>query len=262
MIASRASTVRSRASRVGLALLPVALVLTTGCDPPGKPRPGQQPVPADAVLDFDALFAANCAGCHGASGKLGPAPPLDDPLFLKIVPDDVLADVIRHGRRDTPMPGFSRAAGGTLTDEQIAVLASGLKPKWLAANQQTPPDPPPYLATQTDPSSAIAEGQKLFARDCAMCHGETGHGGSAGAINDVAFLSLASDQLLRRIVITGRADLGMPNFADPAGRDDDFKPLTSEQVSAIVALLAQWREGTTNPTAQTATTTSTSGGAR
>ena len=35
-----------------------------------------------------------------------------------------------------------------------------------------------------------------------------------GAINDPAFLALISDQALRRYAITGRPDLGMPDYAD------------------------------------------------
>ena len=38
------------------------------------------------VMDFATLYATNCAACHGADGKLGPAPPLNDPLFRAIVP--------------------------------------------------------------------------------------------------------------------------------------------------------------------------------
>ena len=64
------------------------------------------------------------------------------------------------------------------------------------------------------------EGLKVFARACASCHGDRGQGRqsdgkSVGAINDPDFLALISDQALRRYVITGRLDLGMPDYADP-----------------------------------------------
>jgi cytochrome c oxidase cbb3-type subunit 3/ubiquinol-cytochrome c reductase cytochrome c subunit len=64
-----------------------------------------------------------------------------------------------------------------------------------------------------------------------------------GAINDPDFLALISDQALRRLVITGRPDLGMPDYADPKGRPEGFKPLTSQEVTDVVALLAYWRKG-------------------
>src|SRR3972149_6699814 len=84
------------------------LAFTAGCEPPGKPDPAARPVMPDQVMDFDRLFASNCAGCHGAAGELGPAPPLNDPLFVAIVPDDVLVRVVRDGRPGTPMPPVAR----------------------------------------------------------------------------------------------------------------------------------------------------------
>ena len=64
-----------------------------------------------------------------------------------------------------------------------------------------------------------------------------------GAINDPDFLALISDQALRRYVITGRPDLGMPDFANSKGRAAGFQPLTAEDVNHVVALLASWRQG-------------------
>ena len=79
-------------------LLALLVVLTGGCDVPGKPREADRPVRADQVKGFDALYGARCAGCHGADGELGPAPSLNDPVFLAIVPDAELRHVISEGR--------------------------------------------------------------------------------------------------------------------------------------------------------------------
>jgi mono/diheme cytochrome c family protein len=92
------------------------------------------------------------------------------------------------------------------------------------------------------------EGRKVFARACAPCHGEHGQGGryegkSVGAINDPDFLALISDQALRRYVITGRPDLGMPDYANPTGRPEGFQPLTGQDVTNLAVLLAAWRQG-------------------
>ena len=127
-------------------LLTLLVVLTGGCDLPGKPREADRPVPADQVKDFDALYGAHCAGCHGADGKLGPAPPLNDPVFLAIVPDAELRHVITEGRavtaaQSSAMPAFARAGGGPLTDAQVQVLAEGIKKRWgpAASGEATPP---------------------------------------------------------------------------------------------------------------------------
>jgi mono/diheme cytochrome c family protein len=83
----------------------------------------------------------------------------------------------------------------------------------------------------------------VFARACASCHGDHGQGGKlAGAINDPDFLSLISDQALRRYVITGRTDLGMPSYADPTGRLEGFTALAGQDVTNVTALLASWRQ--------------------
>jgi mono/diheme cytochrome c family protein len=255
-------------------LLPLLAVLTLGCDPPGKPKEADRPLPVDQVKDFGTLFGTRCTGCHGADGKLGPAPPLNDPLFLAIVPDEKLRQVITEGRAVTPaqkspMPAFSLGKGtslteaqskewaelkkekqidprqhGVLNEEQINVLVKGIKQRWQAA---PPADGvvPPYLApTGTGDKE---EGKRVFARACAGCHGSQGQGGKhkerqIGAINDPAFLALISDQALRRYAITGRPDLGMPPFDDNTGRSRDFRPLNSAEIHNLVALLADWRQ--------------------
>jgi mono/diheme cytochrome c family protein len=227
-------------------LLVILTASAAGCDLPGRPDPADRPVPADQVVDFTILYKQNCAGCHGADGKLGPAPPLNDPLFLALVPDAVLEQVTAEGRPNTPMPAFARAKGGSLTDAQVKALAGGLKPRWGAAGQTTD-GAPPYLASRGGDGRPGAE---VFARACAGCHGDDGRGvpkdgRPTRVINDRVFLALVSDQALRRIVITGRPDLGMPDYAGPRSQHADFHPLTPEQVNDLVALLASWRQVTT-----------------
>ena len=234
-------------------------------------------MPADQVKDFGVLYATRCAGCHGADGKLGPAPPLNDPLFLAIVPDAELLRVITEGRavsptQKSPMPAFRLGKGAPLTAAQVKVwaelkaethidprqqnpltatqvkvLAEGIKKRW-----GQPPSPagsvPPYIAPAGAGAGKKDEGARVFARACAGCHGSEGQGGKngerqVGAINNPAFLALISDQALRRYAITGRPDLGMPAFDGKDGRSPDFHALTSAEIDDLVALLAYWRLG-------------------
>jgi mono/diheme cytochrome c family protein len=225
---------------------PLVAALAAGCDLPGQPKAADRPVRADQVLDFQVLYRHNCAGCHGADGKLGPAPPLNDPTFLAIVPDAVLSMVIAEGRPGTPMPAFSKGDGGPLTDAQVKALAEGIKPRWGKARPPEGPVPPYSLAEGGEKE----RGGQVFGRACAPCHGANGEGAGegdhrVGPIADRAFLALISDQALRRYAITGRPDLGMPNFAGKAGRSKDFRPLTSPEINDLVALLASWRQGGT-----------------
>lgn len=228
--------------------LPLVLaLLACGCTPPGKPTPAGPARPAD-VTDFRTLYAANCAGCHGADGTLGPGPPLNDPLFLRIVPGATLLEVVTSGRPGTPMPAFDHTKGGPLTTQQVRIIADGLKPTW--GKPAPSGDPPGYALA---PGGDAGRGAAVFARACAGCHGDRGQGGGSvdgrpvGAVNDPAFLALCSDQVLRRYVITGRPDLGMPDYAGTAGRPPDFRPLDARDVADLTALLASWRKPSASP---------------
>jgi cytochrome c oxidase cbb3-type subunit 3 len=224
---------KSLNGKLALALL----VCLSGCDWPGKPRKEDKPIPAERVMDFGQLYATHCAGCHGADGKDGPAPPHNDPIFLAIVPDEVLHRVVAEGRRGTPMPAFAKKKGGPLNEKQIEVLVEGMKTRWMPAER--PKEPlPDYWPDHAAAGDKLA-GAKVFSRACADCHGMEGEGGEkGGAVNDKAFLSLISDQTLRRIIITGRPDLGMPSYAER-----EKPPLTSKEINDLVAFLAYWRTG-------------------
>ena len=226
----------------------VGLVAAVGCNLPGKPSPDDQAVRPEQVRDFGKLYAQNCSGCHGADGRLGPAPPLNDPLFLAIVSDADLLRTVTEGRPGTPMPPFDQVKGGPLTAEQVRMLSNGLKQRWHRA-EVSPGSVPAYAAPSpsTDDTS-VARGKAVFARACADCHGDHGQGGktrdgkTVGALNDPVFLALCSDQVLRRYVITGRPDVGMPGFSHSLGRREGFQPLSADDVADLSALLASWRK--------------------
>jgi mono/diheme cytochrome c family protein len=215
--------------------------LAVGCSRTGTLGELERPVRSDQITDFATLYGRNCAGCHGADGKFGPAPPLNDPLFLAIVPDSVLLQLVADGRPGTPMPGFSRKKGGSLTDEQVEALAGGIKSRWKAEHPAI--TPPGYLVSKSQERGDAGRGEHVFDSACASCHGMMGLGGKdmVGPIHDTAFLALISDQAIRRYIITGRRDLKMPDFASKMGRPSDFTPLTPTDVNDLVELLSSWR---------------------
>src|SRR5262245_52138454 len=138
-----------------LILLAVLSGLGSGCGTaPGKPQPGGEPDRPSEIKDFGTLYKTHCAGCHGADGMLGAAPPLNDPLFLRIVPDAELLRVITAGRPGTPMPAFDRAKGGPLTATQVKIIADGLKTTW--GKPGGPADVPEYASRQ---KADISRGQ-------------------------------------------------------------------------------------------------------
>src|SRR5271163_1661726 len=109
--------------RIGL---PISLaLLLIGCG-----SRTEQFILPDQVVDFVSLYESNCAGCHGRDGRSGAARPLNDPLFLAVIARQTLRDVIANGVARTAMPAFALNAGGTLTDQQIGILADQMEAHW------------------------------------------------------------------------------------------------------------------------------------
>jgi mono/diheme cytochrome c family protein len=228
-------------SSVGLVL---ALALA-GCDIlPGKARARTiEETAATPAMAFDALYARQCAGCHGNGGRLGAARPLNDPVYLALVPAERLRLVIAEGVPGTAQPAFARSAGGGLTEEQIDALVQGLVRAWARPEETKSVQVPPYAAALGDPD----RGKAVYAAACAGCHGADGRGGpKAGSVVDPSYLALVSDQYLRTTVIAGRADVGMPDWRGYI----PGRPLAPAEISAVVGwLVAQRRPVPGRPTA-------------
>ena len=226
-------------TRAIAAIFAAGLVLS-GCEElPGRPRPDARELAPTEITAFAPLYARNCAGCHGQDGRLGAAQPLNDPVYLAVVPPERLRQVIASGVPGTAQPAFAIDAGGSLTDQQIDGLVKGIRERWRRPDVLADHQPPPY-ATPSSPGSAPnpERGRAVFAAACAGCHGENGRGGAkGGAVTDPSYLALVSDQHLRTTVIAGRADLGMPDWR----LDGATAPLTPQQVSDVVAWLASQR---------------------
>jgi cytochrome c oxidase cbb3-type subunit III len=232
----------SRPVRVfAAAIASVAVLTVAGCDAlPGRPDVTKREVVPAEVTAFDALYGRNCAGCHGVQGRLGAARPLDDPVYLALVPADRLRAIIRGGVAGTSMPAFGTAAGGELTDAQVEALAQGMLARWGHPETVQGVTLPPYGAPPgaSDPGGQ-GRGAAVYVRACARCHGPDGRGGpKGGPIVDPTYLALVSDQSLRSTVIAGRADLGHPDWRG----DQPGHPLTPEEITDVVSWLAAHRQ--------------------
>jgi cytochrome c oxidase cbb3-type subunit 3 len=212
-------------------LLALAVV---GCDSlPGRPRDSEGTAAAQ-VLSFDALYGRQCAGCHGADGRLGAARPLNDPVYLALVPAPRLREVIAEGVPGTAQPAFANSAGGGLTVEQIDALVQGVMATWARPDATQGVTVPPYAAKLGDPE----RGRAVYAAACVGCHGQDGRGGpKARSIVDPSYLALVSDQHLRTTVVAGRSDLGMPDWR---GYLSD-RALSPAEISDVVAWLVTKR---------------------
>jgi len=211
-------------------------MLLSGCaSPHGQPRKDSEVLAPSEILDFATLYAENCAGCHGAAGKGGAAIALADPVYLAIADDTVMRKVIANGVRGTTMPAFAQSAGGMLTDKQIALITSGMRSNWGRPGILATANPPSYAKTS---AGNAVRGEVAYRTYCESCHGAAGRGGAKGSsITDDSFLALISDQGLRTVVITGRPELGTPDWRD----DVSGKPMSDQEVTDVVAWLASKR---------------------
>jgi cytochrome c oxidase cbb3-type subunit III len=225
--------------RRGFSLLLPALAVfaLAACDnAPGKPAPGPEVIAPSDVKDFDLLYAQNCSGCHGANAKGGAALALGDPVYLALVDDATFRNIAAKGIPGTMMPAFAKSAGGMLTDAQVEIITSGIRSRWSNKGAVQAVTPPPYSAGG-DAGNA-ARGETVYATYCASCHGAGGKGGAkASSIVDGSFLALLTDQELRTLVITGRPELGAPDWRNNV----PGKPMSAQEITDVVAWLAAQR---------------------
>ncbi|WP_422679876.1 cytochrome-c oxidase, cbb3-type subunit III [Chelatococcus albus] len=111
-------------------------------------------------------FGDNCAPCHGAGGGAHGYPNLNDDDWLWGGKLDDIALTVRHGiragdaeGRQGSMPAFGR--DGMIPRPDVEAAADYVRS--IAG-----------LAVQ--PKADVARGAKVFAENCAACHGEAGKG--------------------------------------------------------------------------------------
>jgi mono/diheme cytochrome c family protein len=105
---------------------------------------------------------------------------------------------------------------------------------------------PMYLVTEaTRRDSALASrevaltgaGRQVWAQSCAPCHGVTGEGVDAPALNSAEFLQTAGDEQIHSITA-----VGIPGTEMPAWWNEIGGPLTDEQIAAVVAFVRSWED--------------------
>jgi mono/diheme cytochrome c family protein len=130
-------------------LTAIALLAAAGCTDRSATA---DPNDAAQLASGSAIYASQCAACHGANlegqpdwksrkpnGRM-PAPPHDDSGHTWHHPDDILFGITKFGLRppygpsgyQSDMPAF----GGTLTDRQIRDVLAYIKSRWSPRVQQ------------------------------------------------------------------------------------------------------------------------------
>jgi len=200
-----------------------------------EPRTDPEPVVPSQLSDFGTLYAQNCAGCHGAEGRGGASFALANPVYLAIVDETTMRNIVANGVRGTSMPAFAQRAGGMLTEQQVEAITGGIVSRWGHKQVIDGANPPSYAAKSAGNAD---HGQLAFGTYCASCHGSEGRGTPKGsAITNDSFLALVSDQGLRTIVIAGRPELGAPDWRGNV----PGHPMTDQEITDVVAWLASRR---------------------
>lgn len=165
------------------------------------------------------LFAANCAGCHGAEGRRPQrgTPTLHSPAVLAIALDDYYWRIINHGRPGTQMPAWKEVFTATQVRSLIAYFRSWAPP---------PPEPGQVVPGQ----GSVADGRATFSSHCAGCHGREGRGGVGNSLNAPSFLAVASNKFLRDTISLGRRHTAMPASYD----------LRAKDVADLIAFMRSW----------------------
>jgi cytochrome c oxidase cbb3-type subunit 3 len=174
------------------------------------------------------LYEENCAICHGAEGRGGVGIPLALPSFLAQVSDEYLHRTIRIGRPGRVMPSFY-----WLSEKDIDQIVDYIG-DWRTS-------PAPSYDDKNITGNAL-HGKIIYAKHCASCHGVDAVGGvgtglmfsrprdlpvTAPALNNQGFLNSATDQLMKRIIISGRKETPMPAASTFALTDTDVDDVVS-----------------------------------
>jgi cytochrome c oxidase cbb3-type subunit 3/ubiquinol-cytochrome c reductase cytochrome c subunit len=236
-------------------LLVCAALASAGCNAPGKPGPGSAVARPEQVLDFSTLYAQNCAACHGVNGHNGAAISLANPVYLAVAGVSNIQRVTANGVPGTEMPPFGKAAGGMLSDRQIAVLSQQMVVQW--GNPSALAGITPLTYASSTPGNA-AQGEKAFMKFCGRCHVENFYpsGLPTGLVSellpqmpdklaplslvDPAYLALISDQGLRSNILAGETERGPHDWRSYT----PGHPMTDQDVTDVVAWLASHRVAT------------------
>ncbi|MBI2850621.1 MAG: c-type cytochrome [Chloroflexi bacterium] len=172
---------------------------------------------AEAAARGAHQYTSICAACHGAQGEgsVGPA------LKGNQMDDADMRKIIVRGVAGTAMVAWGKEDGGPLNQEQIKDLVIFIK-NWDSSLLPTPAPPP--VSSPPGTSTSI-DAKKLFATNCAMCHGQTRQGtpNLAPALTP-ASLEKFGDTDVIDVISEGRPGTAMSGFKDR---------LSSEEIDAL-----------------------------
>ena len=175
---------------------------------------------AQAIAEGKSIFAANCMPCHGADAGGGIGPSLTDSewLYGSGSIEDIIATVTDGTAKG--MPTFASLGTGKTGKVSAFVLSLAqtgapggtavAEPVVVEVAEPVVSDKPVDVSALVGNAEVIAEGQKVFAASCAMCHGAEAKGGIGPDLTDSEW-SYGSGSIEDVIVtVTDGTAKGMP----------------------------------------------------
>ncbi len=128
--------------------------------------------------------------------------------------------------------GYYHFGPGPSLDEELAQDLAQVKALALSMKKQAPPATEAELAALLANPAKLAQGKKIFAEKCMVCHGAQGEGQIGPNLTDAYWIqgsaSLAS---IMKVVMVGVAEKGMPPW------EALLKPEEIQAVTAFVKTL-------------------------
>ena len=186
----------------------------------------------EADLEQGALqYHFLCSRCHGEFGEGETGPAIINRDFLASAGNRMLFETIALGRPHTAMFGWSTDLYNQekLDLQDISNIIGHMRKS--AMNELT------YIYQGSNPGQ-VDEGAPLFEKYCSECHGKSGEGVKAPALNNQEFLNAASNGYLLATITVGRSGTDMP----PWGYGDQEHPLlTGKQRQDLVAYIRSFQ---------------------
>lgn len=191
-----------------------------------SPLHAKQPEPTK--LNGKQLYSNHCSACHGASGNGGVGVPLALPDFQYGVTNDYLEKTIRLGRPGRIMPAFTN-----LNNDEVQAIIKHIR-TWAPGK--------PFKYSNKKINGNVKRGEKLYAQNCAACHGAKGEGGKgtgvtfsrprdlpviAPSINNPGFLASAPDLMIKTVLMNGREGTPMLSYLKQGLSEKDIDDVVS-----------------------------------
>lgn len=185
-----------------------------------------------ASAHAEGMYQRYCALCHGSEREghaADHAPSLRSKSLMATASPGFLYVTTVYGRPGTAMAAYGEDQSGPLTRQDIWLLM-----RWLFEKAAVEPIELPQGPVLGD----MALGARIYARDCAECHGANGEGVSGPALGNPMLLAEASDAFLRHAIAEGRDGTPMPAYRDT---------LTAAEIDGVTAWLRSRASGWSRP---------------